>query len=400
MSEQAHANSQPEAEFFDRRHAGNLPLLLPVVGVAATVASLAWAFVNREQFAYSWLFAFTYFFTLVVGSLFWILVHHATDAEWSVVVRRALENVAALIPWLALLFIPVLLFRGTLFKWWNIPPGLDEVLDKKRGYLNHEFFLIRTVVYFLLLWFVARGLKLNSTLQDADGHPRYTILMRKLAFFGIPVFALSLTFGAFDWLMGLDYKWFSTMWGVYVFAGAAGSAMSLLVLLVTALRSKGYFQNIVTMEHYHIMGKLMLAFCVFWAYIGFSQYLLIWYSNIPEETSYFIRRNIGSWYYWSTFLVIGRFFLPFPILLMQGVKKKPGLLCWVAAWILFMQMVDIYVIVMPMLHTHGFAPHPLDLLALLAIGSLLAFVFIKLLEKNSLFPVRDPRLPQSLKLTN
>ena len=139
--------------------------------------------------------------------------------------------------------------------------------------------------------------------------------MRKLGIAGIPIFALSLTFGAFDWLMGLDYNWVSTMWGVYIFAGAAGSSMSLLVLLVTWLRNKGYLKG-VTLEHYHIMGKLMLAFCIFWAYIGFSQYMLIWYANIPEETEYFIRRNIASWHTLSTLLVVGRFFLPFPLLLL------------------------------------------------------------------------------------
>ena len=239
----------------------------------------------------------------------------------------------------------------------------------------------------------------NSTKQDADGHPRYTITMRKLSFAGIPILAICMTFASVDWLMGLDYKWFSTMWGVYIFAGSAGSGMCLLVLLTTFLRSKGYL-SFVTMEHYHIMGKLMLAFCVFWAYIGFDQYMLIWYANIPEETSYFIRRNVGSWNFWSTFLVVFRFFIPFPILLLQGIKKNPKYLCMVAGWILFMQMVDMYIVVMPMFHPKGFSPSLLDLLALIAIGAPLAFIFIKNLGKSSLFPVRDPRLANSIKLTN
>jgi hypothetical protein len=399
MSDHAEATSEPKAEFFDQRQAGNLTLVLPAAGLLAIVACIIGAFVNREQFAYSWLFAFTYFFTLLAGSLFWVLVHHATDAEWSVVVRRVLENVASLIPLLFLFLIPVLLCAPILFKWWSVAPGVDELLDKKRGFLNHGFFLFRSAAYFALLTFVALKIRKNSTLQDADGHPRFTIAMRKLAFFGIPVVALSVTFGAFDWLMGLDYKWFSTMWGVYIFAGAAGSSMCLLVLIVTALRSKGYLQ-FVTMEHYHIMGKLILAFCVFWAYIGFDQYMLIWYANIPEETSYFIRRNIGSWWYMSTFLVAFRFFIPFPILLQQGVKKNPKYICLVAGWILFMQLVDMYIVVMPMLHGGGVSLHILDLCALVAIGAPLAFVFIKNLGKNSLYPVRDPRLAQSLKLTN
>ncbi|MGB8355458.1 MAG: hypothetical protein WCD79_16290 [Chthoniobacteraceae bacterium] len=400
MSKETHVNTQPKAEFFEQRHAGNLPLVLPAVGALALIVSLVWGiFFNPAQLAYSWLFAFTYFFTLVVGSLFWVLVHHTTDAEWSVVVRRVLENVAALMPWLALAVIPVLLYHSILFKWWNIPHGLDEVLDKKRGYLNHEFFFIRTVLYFVLLSLVAWKTRKNSVLQDADGHPKYTISMRTWSFFGVPVLGLTLTFGAFDWLMGLDYKWFSTMWGVYIFAGTAGSGMCLLVLIVTALRNKGYLP-FVTMEHYHIMGKLMLTFCIFWAYIGFDQYMLYWYVNIPEETSYFIRRNIGSWWFWSTFLVVFRFIIPFPLLLIQNLKKNPKYICMAAGWLLFMQIVDIYIVVMPMLHQYGFAPHPLDLLTLIAIGAPLAFIFIKNLGKDSLFPVRDPRLERSIKLTN
>jgi len=399
MSEQAHSNTQPKAEFFDQRHAGNLPLMLPTAGAVALVISLIWGFFDREQFAYSWLFAFIYFFTLIIGSLFWTLVHHATDAEWSVVVRRVLENVAMLLPYAFLFFIPLLFCAPILWKWWSVDPHTNEILALKQPYLSHWFFFLRLAIYAIGLTLVARAMMRNSSAQDADGHPRYTIAMRKIAFAGIPVLGVSLTFAAVDWLMGLDYKWFSTMWGVYIFAGAAGSGMCLLVLLTTFLRNKGYL-GFVTMEHYHIMGKLMLAFCVFWAYIGFDQYMLIWYSNIPEETSYFIRRNIGSWWYLSTFLVAFRFFVPFPILLMQGVKKNPKYICMVAGWILFMQMVDMYLVVMPMYHQKGFAPHLLDLLSLVAIGAPLAFIFIKNLGKQSLFPVRDPRLSQSIKLTN
>jgi hypothetical protein len=224
--------------------------------------------------------------------------------------------------------------------------------------------------------------------------------MRRLSFAGIPLFAVSLTFGAFDWLMGLDYKWFSTMWGVYIFAGAAGSSMSLLVLILTWLRARGYYRHTITHEHYHIMGKLMLAFVVFWAYIGFSQYMLIWYANVPEETSYFIRRNIGSWNTLSLILVVGRFFLPFVALLFQATKKRPRVLCMVAGWILLMQMLDMYIIVLPMLHKTGVSPSLCDLGAILAIGGLWAFIFLKRLGKHSLIPVGDPRIDLCLKLSN
>ena len=391
---------QPKAETFDQKHVGGVKTVLLALGMAGLAGSALLGMRNHEQFAYSWLFAFTYFFTLCVGCLFWTLVHHATDAEWSVVVRRVLENVAALIPFVFLFFIPLIFFAPTLWKWWSIPVGVDEILDQKRPFLTHVFFFARLAIYFIGLTSVALLLKRNSTRQDADGHPKYTIAMRKLAFIGIPVMGVSLTFGSVDWLMGLDYKWFSTMWGVYIFAGAAGSAMSLLVLLVTGLRMAGYLRHVVSREHYHIMGKLMLAFCIFWAYIGFSQYMLIWYGNIPEETSYFLRRNVGSWNVLSLILVAGRFFLPFPFLLLQGTKKRPRYLCIVAGWIMLMQLLDIYIIVLPMLHQGGVAFHPLDLCALLAIGAPLSWLFLDRLSKHNLVPVRDPRIFESIKLTN
>jgi hypothetical protein len=200
--------------------------------------------------------------------------------------------------------------------------------------------------------------------------------------------------------MSLNYKWFSTMWGVYIFAGAAGSSMSLLVLVISALRRAGYLQQVVTVEHYHIMGKWMLAFSVFWAYIGFSQYMLIWYANIPEETQYFIARNTESWWALSTILVLGRFFGPFGILLMQSIKKHPHQLCWVAGWIVCMQALDIYIIILPALHGTGVHLSLWDFVPLIGMGATLAFVYLRIVGKTSLFPVRDPRLIESLKLVN
>jgi hypothetical protein len=349
--------------------------------------------------AHSWLFGFTYFFTICMGCLFWNCLHHATDSDWSVVVRRQLENIASLIPYFAIFFIPVLALAGVLYKWWSMDPTSEPLLAAKQPYLSQPFFIARAFGYFLLAGWVAYSLKKRSISQDTDGSSAHSLVMRKFGIGGIPVVAIAITFAAFDWLMGLDYKWFSTMWGVYLFAGAAGSSMSLLVLVVSALKRRGYL-SVVNLEHYHTMGKFMLAFTIFWAYIGFSQYMLIWYANIPEETVYYQIRNTGSWWYLSTFLVVGRFFLPFPVLLLQFTKKKPKLLCVVAIWILFMQLVDVYVIVLPALHPSGIAISPFDLSSLLGIGGILGWLFFRNLRNSPLFPTRDPRLGASLKLTN
>lgn len=400
MSDHSHALHPPEPEKFNAKHAGLLPTACLLVGAVGLIGSLIGAFVSPTQFAYSWLFAFFYFFTLSAGALFWTILHHATDAEWSVVIRRQAENVASLLPWFFLIILPLIAFYPeVLWKWWDKLPGQDVLLDEKSGYLNKPFFFVRYVLYFVLLGGTAFLLRRLSIAQDSDGKAKHTVLMRKIAIIGLPAFAVSLTFAAIDYLMALDHHWFSTMWGVYIFAGAAGSSMSLLVLIVTALQSRGYLKP-VTLEHYHIMGKFMLAFTIFWAYIGFSQYMLIWYSNIPEETIYFRIRNTESWVYFSTFLTIGRFFLPFPVLLLQWTKKAPQYLRYVAGWILFLQLIDLYVIVLPVLHPLGASPSILDILALAGIGGILGWLFFRILGSAHLFPLRDPRLANSIKLTN
>ena len=400
MSERSQSLPRPEGEYFESTRFAGLSVLLGGVAFVALVLSVVGAYVEPQQFAFSWLFAFAVFFTLCAGCFFWTLVHHATDAEWSVVVRRQLENIASLLAALALLFIPVLLLRHHLYGWMTVPVGQDPVLDAKRAYLNWDFFLVRALITFLFFIVASQLLRRYSIRQDNDGNPRFTLKMRKVTFISLPLFALCLSFGACDWLMSLNYKWFSTMWAVYIFAGAAGSSMSLLVLVITALRRAGYLKDLVTLEHYHVMGKWMLAFSVFWAYIGFSQYMLIWYANIPEETQYFLARNTESWWTLSMILVFGRFFGPFGILLLRSIKKRPHQLCWLAGWIVGMQTLDMYVIVMPAFHGSGVHVSIWDFVSLIAIGATLAFLYLRVVRRPSLFPVRDPRLMESLKLVN
>jgi hypothetical protein len=400
MSERSDVVPVPEGEYLETNRFAGLSLLLAGVAVVSLGLCVVGAFVDRHQFSFSWLFAFAFFFTLIAGSFFWIIVHHVTDAEWSVVVRRQQENLAMLMPVLLLFFIPILIFRHHLYEWMNIAPGDDPILDSKRAYLNWHFFLFRSFFYFTFFICATLLFRRFSIRQDRDGNPGYTINMRRVAFTSLPLFGLSLTFGAYDWLLGIDYHWFSTMWGVYIFAGAAGSSMSLLVLVITALRNAGYLKDIVTMEHYHIMGKWMLSFVVFWAYIGFSQYMLIWYANMPEETEYFLRRNTESWNSLSLFLVIGRFFVPFALLLLRSPKKKARQLCLIAGWLIFMQAVDIYIVILPALHGVGLQVSIWDLVSLLAIGATLGFFYLRILARTSLFPNRDPRLLESLRTTN
>jgi hypothetical protein len=404
----------PKPERFQGRSMSKVLLVLLGIGVAALLITLIVGFVAqpgsdlRRQFAFSWLFAFIYFFTILFGCFFWILVHHATDSGWGIVVRRQMENLASLLPWMFLFFLPLFIFRRDIWEWITAKDNLaaDPALAAKLGYFEIHlgafiipFFWIRALLYFVFFGFAAHYFRKTSIRQDSDGDPKWSIQMRGVSFPALLMFAACVTLSMWDWLAALDHHWYSTMWGVYIFAGSGGASMSLIILVVLGLKSAGYLQ-FVNEEHYHIMGKLLFTFVVFWGYIGFSQYMLIWYSNIPEETEWFLKRNVESWNVLNTALVIGRFFVPFLYLLFQFTKKNPKLLGFIAFWALGMHILDTYVTVLPFVHPTGFQVNILDLLSLLAIGCPLAFLFLRKLRSASLFASRDPRLLESLKLSN
>jgi hypothetical protein len=212
------------------------------------------------------------------------------------------------------------------------------------------FFTIRAAVYFLLWTYLSQRLFGYSKEQDGTGNKWLSNKARFTSSWGMPLFALSTAFAAFDWLMSMDYRFFSTMWGVYFFAGAVFSSVPLVVIMLTLLRARGKLKGLVTEEHLHDMGKLMFAFTVFWAYIGFGQYFLIWYAQIPEETSFFLARKTGGWETLSKFLVIGHFALPFYVLLWRFMRRSFTLLSIMAVWAILLEVVDIYWIVRPFVY--------------------------------------------------
>lgn len=283
------------------------------------------------------------------------------------------------------------------------------LLHVKRNYLNNTFWSIRFVLYALVLGGGIFLLRSFSVRQDKTGDVKLFTRLRGMSCLILLPFAVAWTFLVVDWLMALDYAWFSTMWGVYLFAGAALNSMALLILIMTGLRKAGYLKDVITKEHYHIMGKLMHAFVIFWAYIAFSQFFLIWYANITEETKFFLIRNTGGWNtYTILFLVIGHFFLPFLVLLIRYHKTTVWIISAVCIWNLIMHMLDIYWIIIPersVSLTGGerhFLPEMVkfDLLALIGVGGIFIFCLLKALGSASLYPCRDPRLDESLNLTN
>ncbi len=383
------------------------------IGVLLSLGILLFGGEASEAFAYSWLFACYYFFTIALGGLFWVLLHHASNSGWGVAVRRVMEHLANMLPFAFLFFIPIIFLktpREGLYEWMQLLSiGSDDVLlAGKAPYLTIGFFLVRIFFYAFTLCGIARLLRYWSVKQDSTGDVRQTFLARRWSCGLIPLFAISSTFMAFDLLMGLDYKWFSTMWGVYIFAGSALSSMAAIILTVTALRNKGYLGKVVSIEHYHIMGKLMFAFTVFWAYIAFSQFFLYWYAKITEETKFYILRNTEGWYFLSIFLVFAHFVVPFVFLLRQGAKKDTRQICAVAVWVLFVHMLDIYWIVMPERGpslTNGESlmipgAFLFDILAFVSVGAGMLYFYLRSMGSYSIYPCRDPRLLESARLVN
>ncbi len=401
-----------EKERFDPSCLGIVSPVLLAVGLVFTGASLVWGLWDRSQFAFSWMMAFLVCFTLCAGSFFWLILHHTIDANWTVVARRILETKASMVfPWLLLAFVPVLLNLGEIFAWWNTPKGVDTVLDHKSGYLNHTFFLVRAGIYFLFFGGVAGVLLKISVKQDESGDPFLSIRMRQWSYFGMFFFAIFITTMSVDWLMGLNSHWYSTIFGVYIFAASAVGSMAALILVVNGLRAAGYLRGLATAEHNHAMGKLLFGLNVFWAYVAFCQYMLYYYANVPEETTFYITRNTGSWHAVSLLLVFGHFFIPFVVLLSQAAKRHALPLCLIAGWLLLMHVVEIYWIVMPQMqlrHVIGegspahlaFRPHPLDLTCLIGLFSLLGYFFMRRLAGAAIYPMKDPRLQESIALTN
>ncbi len=382
-----------------------LPLVAGAVGVLGTAVSVLLATRSDKaaaQFFHSWLVAVIFFLGIGLGSLFFVLIHHAAKAGWGVVVRRLAENLACAVPVLAVLFVPVAAFgMYDLFHWTHSDAvAHDRLIQVKAPWLNVSGFWLRAAVCFAVWTVLAVFLRNTSTRQDRSGDE---VLSRRLARVSPPallLFAVTVTVAGFDWLMSLDPHWYSTMFGVYFFAGAIVSAFATLTVLALAFERTGQFRGVVTGEHFHDLGKLLFAFTVFWAYIAFSQFFLIWYANIPEETAWFLHRLEGSWRPATVLLAVGHFAVPFFFLMPRTIKRNRGLLLIGAVWMLAMHFWDLYWLVMPTLHPEGVRFSLLDLSSLLAVGGLFAAAVGWLLGRGSLVPARDPRLAESLAFEN
>jgi hypothetical protein len=349
----------------------------------------------------TYLVSFSFFLSVSLGALFFVLLQHCTRAGWSVVVRRVAEALAGNVWLMAVLAVPIVLGMDHLYHWTDTAAAAhDPLLAGKTGFLNANFFLIRLVVYFVVWGVMATFLHRTSVAQDASGDPALTLRLERLSAPGMVLFALSLNFAAFDLLMSLDAHWFSTIFGVYYFAASVVAFLAVMPQILYALQARGILENAVTVEHYHDFGKLLFGFIVFWAYIAFSQYMLIWYGNLPEETEWFLKRQTGEWATVSLILILGHFVVPFLLLVSRMIKRRPLYLAITGVYVVVMCWIDLYWLVIP-----EFSPGVarfgwLDILCFLGMNGVFSAVFVFRLARHSAVAEKDPRLEESLAFEN
>ncbi len=372
-----------------------------VVGGVGIGGALVLAPSEPQRFFFSYLTAFVFLWTLTMGALFFVLLQFVTRAGWSVVVRRFAENTMALLPLLAVLFVPLIFGVHTLYHWSHAEAvARDALLTHKQPYLNETFFLVRAGIFFVI-WLAAAHLFYRASVaQDQSGDHALTHHMQRYAPIFLILFALTLTYAAFDWLMSLTPHWYSTIYGVYIFAGSVMGIMAWLVIVAATLQRAGLLRRELHVEHYHDLGKLLFAFTAFWAYIAFSQFMLMWYANLPEETIWYAERNRAAWRVVSLVLLMGHFVLPFFFLMSRHIKRRLPLLVGAAVWMLVAHYIDIYWLVMPALGTDAAVPHLIDGALLVGLGGLFVAAFVWITLRSALIPVRDPRLGESLTFEN
>ncbi len=372
----------------------NIGMLLIAVGLLGIILSY---YENPVRSAYNNIILFLFLTSIGVGSLFLISIEYLSGAVWSIPFRRIPEFLSSILIFLPIIVIPLLINMNNIFHWLH-PEVLkvDELLKSKAPYLNSQFFIVRVII-FLLLWIIFYLILFrNSTKQDKTKDQTLTKKNIKFSAAFMPFFAVTITFTAIDWLMSLEPHWYSTIFGVYYFAGTVLAALSAGTILIVMLNENGYLIKGLREDHYYSLGALLFAFINFWAYIAFSQYLLIWYANLPEETVWFLNRWNGSWKFISIGLIFVHFVVPYFGLLSQPSKMNPKRLLFMSCWILFAHYYDLYWLSIPNYSKEGFIFSWNEISYVLFAIGILIMVFYKQSNKYNLIPVGDPKLKRGI----
>ena len=389
-------------------------LVIGVAGIAVTALGILVS--GGHVVATSWLVGIGYWTAIAIGMLLMILIWYAFDAAWPIALRRQFEHCLSAFPWLALMFLPLVLAswfgqKDIVWPWMNPlhqitstkTVATDLLYEKKSAFLNVPAFTLVSFGFFALWTWISARLRKASFSQDSDGDIKWTRMSRMTSGFGIPLVGLSLTGAAIYWFKSLEYHWFSTMYGVWFFSNCERGALSSGVLIMLWLYARGDFKGILKTDHLWAIGQLMLTFTVFWGYISFDQYFLIWNANVPEETFWYNIREYGDWWYVSMFLVFGNFLLPFLLLLSYRFKVTHRTIRRIACFILCVIFVDIAYNILPALKDPAGNPLPFfgmgtvwALTSVVGVGGICVAAYLRSLATTKLIPIRDPRIGECL----
>ncbi len=367
------------------------------IAVGLGVLAFAIGLLTDPQRAWvNFLLNYFYWLCIAFAGLFFVAIQHLSGATWSIPVRRIPEMFVSYLPIAAVLFIVLLFGLPSLYEWTHAHVvAHDAILQAKKAYLNTPFFIIRGVLIFVVAIGFGGWMIRNSLRQDQTGEASLSKLNVKIAAPFLIIFAWLFSFMSFDLIMSLTPHWFSTIFGVYCWAGLFYSGLAMTVIWTICLRKRGLFGQFVTDEHYHGLGKLMWAFLVFWAYIGFSQFMLIWYANLPEETPYMITRVEGPWQPISILLMVAKFWLPFFFIITQNAKRRENWLLFTAFWFLAAQWIDVYWMIFPV-----FFKRPvfgwMEVLMYLGFAGLFVFSVGRALSRVSVVAFRDPQILEGM----
>jgi hypothetical protein len=364
------------------------------VGLIASAICIAGAFFTPgAQFFHSYLFAFLYWLGIALGSCAVVMLYHLTGGQWGLITRRVLESGARTLPLMALLVVPLLFGVPYLYEWAHSDAvAHDPLLQHKSVYLNLPFFVGRTLLYFAVWLALAFFLNKWSRQQDATGDPDLARKMRALSAPGLVLYGLTGTFAAVDWVMSLEPHWFSTVYGLLFMVGQVLTTFAFAIMIAMWLVSREPLARVATKKGLNDLGNLLMAFVLLWAYLAFSQFLIIWSGNLPEEIVWYRQRLRDGWAAVAVFLIVFHFAIPFAVLLSRDVKRKARTLGAVAAAMLLIRLVDLFWVVEPS-RGAGLGLHWMDVLIPVGMGGIWLWAFAWQLKKQPLVPLNDPELP-------
>lgn len=373
------------------RRIGNLGLVVGLIALAALGFAAA---ESPTQFFRSYLVAYLYWIGIALGSLVILMIQHVTGGPWGVRIRRTLEAGTRTLPLLALLFVPIGLGIHDIYEWSHESVvAHDAILQHKSLYLNEQFFLIRAAIYFTIWLTLTFFLNRWSKQQDTHGHtPSLGRKMTMLSRGGVLLYALTITFASVDWAMSLEPHWFSTIYGVLFAGGQLLSAMAFAIAISARVVDRAPIDRIFGVTTFHDLGKLMLAFVMLWAYFAFSQLIITYAGNLPEEIPWYLNRMEGGWQYIGLGVILFHFALPFVMLLSRNLKRNAGRLAKLAVFVLLVRFLDTYFMITPAFSPKDFVVHWQDLAAFLGLGGIWLAFFVRQLQKRPLLPLQDPEL--------